>query len=155
ESIEAHSPRIQGLVDGIVRYLNCENVQLPMDLLDTSVCYPFQLNVLMAEREIPRGMVASYGWVARQIGTKGVRAAGNALARNPFPLVIPCHRAVRSNRTLGGFQGGLEMKRTLLEMEGVEFDAPFRVASEFMMTAESTHKAVDINRYVGSSIWLI
>ncbi|MFW9835364.1 MAG: hypothetical protein ACFFEK_15290, partial [Candidatus Thorarchaeota archaeon] len=48
ESIEAHSPRIQGLVDGIVRYLNGENVQLPMDLLDTSVCYPFQLNVLMA-----------------------------------------------------------------------------------------------------------
>jgi methylated-DNA-[protein]-cysteine S-methyltransferase len=155
ESIEGHSPRIQRLVDAIVRYLNGGNVQLPMDLLDTSVCYPFQRNVLMTERTIPRGMVASYGWVAGQVGTKGVRAVGNALARNPFPLVIPCHRAVRSDRTLGGFQGGLEMKRALLEMEGVEFDAKFRVASEYMMTAESTHKTVDTNQYVGSSIWLI
>ena len=44
---------------------------------------------------------------------------GSALARNPFPIVIPCHRAVRSNGELGGYQGGVEMKRALLEMEGV------------------------------------
>jgi methylated-DNA-[protein]-cysteine S-methyltransferase len=44
---------------------------------------------------------------------------GNALAKNPFPIIIPCHRAIHSDGTLGGFQGGLEMKRTLLENEGI------------------------------------
>jgi alkylated DNA nucleotide flippase Atl1 len=71
--------------------------------------------------------------VAQKIDTKGVRAVGTALARNPFPLVVPCHRAVRSDRTLGGFQGGLEMKRALLEMEGVEFDSKNRVQPDFIL----------------------
>ena len=108
-----------------------------MDLLDTSVCYPFQLKVIKTERTIPRGMTAAYGWVAQKIDTKGVRAVGGALARNPFPLVVPCHRAVRSDRTLGGFQGGLEMKRTLLEMEGVEFDSKGRVQPDFFLDKDS------------------
>ena len=46
---------------------------------------------------------------------------GNALARNPFPIIIPCHRAIKSDGTLGGYQGGLAMKRTLLENEGIQF----------------------------------
>ncbi|HQO79253.1 MAG TPA: MGMT family protein, partial [Thermodesulfobacteriota bacterium] len=49
------------------------------------------------------------------------RAVGTALAKNPFPIIIPCHRAVRANGALGGYQGGIGMKRALLEMEGVEF----------------------------------
>jgi len=57
-------------------------------------------------------------------------AVGTALAKNPFPIVIPCHRAVRSDGTLGGYQGGLEMKRALLEMEGVYFDTFDRVLTE-------------------------
>ena len=131
--IEAKSTKVLSLIDDITRYLAGEEVYLSMDLLDTSVCYPFQLNVLRTERTIPRGKTASYGWVARMIDTKGVRAVGNALARNPFPLVVPCHRAVRSDHTLGGFQGGLEMKRALLEMEGVEFDSKDRVKPGFLM----------------------
>jgi methylated-DNA-[protein]-cysteine S-methyltransferase len=52
------------------------------------------------------------------------------LANNPFPIIIPCHRAVRSNRTLGGYQGGLAMKRALLEMEGIRFDDTGRIATK-------------------------
>ncbi len=136
-STATDSPKVQGLINDIVRYLNGEQVTFSMDLLDTSVCYPFQLKVIKTERTIPRGMTAAYGWVARKIDTKGVRAVGGALARNPFPLVVPCHRAVRSDRSLGGFQGGLEMKRSLLEMEGVEFDSKGRVRSEFFLDKDS------------------
>jgi methylated-DNA-[protein]-cysteine S-methyltransferase len=53
---------------------------------------------------------------------RAARAVGTALARNPFPVIIPCHRAIRGDGTLGGFGGGLKMKRALLEMEGVRFD---------------------------------
>jgi methylated-DNA-[protein]-cysteine S-methyltransferase len=137
DSIEADSPKIQGFIKAIVCYLKGEEVNFSMDLLDTSVCYPFQLDVIKTERRIPRGKTAAYGWVARKIGTKGVRAVGNALARNPFPLVVPCHRAVRSDRTLGGFQGGIELKRTLLEMEGVEFDTKGRVHPDFFLDKDS------------------
>ena len=137
DSVEAESSKIQGLIKDIVRYLNGELVNFSMDLLDPSVCYPFQLKVIETERTVPRGKTAAYGWVAHKIGTKGVRAVGSALARNPFPLVVPCHRAVRSDRTLGGFQGGLEMKRTLLEMEGVEFDSKDRVQSDFFLDIDS------------------
>jgi len=57
-----------------------------------------------------------------------ILAVGNALANNPFPLIVPCHRAIRSDRHPGGYQGGLEMKRALLEKEGIHFDATGRVA---------------------------
>ena len=59
--------------------------------------------------------------------SNGARAVGNALANNPFPLIVPCHRAIRSDRHLGGYQGGLEMKRALLETEGIAFDKAGRV----------------------------
>jgi methylated-DNA-[protein]-cysteine S-methyltransferase len=75
--------------------------------------------------------VSTYQRIARYLGNaKGGRAVGSALANNPFPIIIPCHRAIRSDRTLGGYQGGLEMKRTLLEMEGIDFDDTGRIATE-------------------------
>jgi methylated-DNA-[protein]-cysteine S-methyltransferase len=58
------------------------------------------------------------------------RAVGTALARNPFPIIIPCHRTVRSNGDLGGFGGGLKMKRELLELEGVQFSTTGRVLTD-------------------------
>jgi methylated-DNA-[protein]-cysteine S-methyltransferase len=133
ESTETQSSKVECLETDIIRYLSGDDVTLSMDYLDTSICYPFQLKVLKTERMIPRGMVASYGWVARRINTKDGRAVGNALARNPFPLVVPCHRAIRSDRRLSGFQGGLEMKRTLLEMEGIEFDSKGCVEPQFIL----------------------
>ena len=68
----------------------------------------FQESVLRAEAtEIPRGRVSTYKLIAEHVGThNGARAVGTALARNPFPLIVPCHRAIRSDRRLGGYQGG-------------------------------------------------
>lgn len=100
---------------------------IPLSLVDTSVCKPFQLSVLREEHAVSRGKASSYGRIANHLGSRAVRAVGSALARNPFPIVVPCHRAVRSDRTLGGYQGGLEMKRRILSMEGVEFDSRGRV----------------------------
>jgi methylated-DNA-[protein]-cysteine S-methyltransferase len=132
-AIEGAHQKISRLEDEITNYFTGMKKKLSMSLLDTSICYPFQMKVLKAERTIPYGKTASYSWVARQIGSRAYRAVGTALARNPFPIIIPCHRAVRSDRTLGGFQGGLDMKRTLLELEGVTFDSKSRVDSACFM----------------------
>jgi methylated-DNA-[protein]-cysteine S-methyltransferase len=103
----------------------------PLDMLDWSVVYPFQRRVLRLEHRIPHGMVSTYGRLAQKLGhARAARAVGTALARNPFPVIIPCHRVVRSDRTLGGYAGGLLMKRRLLELEGMHFDRYGRVLAE-------------------------
>ena len=80
----------------------------------------FQRQVLGEVASIPRGEVRSYGWIARRIGRpRAVRAVGSAVARNPVPLVVPCHRVVRSGGALGQFGFGTEAKRALLRQEGV------------------------------------
>lgn len=80
--------------------------------------------VLLKAVEIPRGEIRSYGWVAREIGRPlAVRAVGTALANNPIPLFIPCHRVVRSDGRIGQYgMGGPETKRRLLLWEGVPAD---------------------------------
>ena len=124
-----------GFLQGMfIDYFDGNKVKFPLYVIDTSVCYPFQIEVLKAEWSIPYGKTASYSCVARKIGSTAYRAVGNALARNPFPIIIPCHRAIRSDRTLGGFQGGLKMKRRILEMEGVEFDSRGRVEKDFIQS---------------------
>lgn len=89
---------------------------------DLSVFSDFERAVMLAVSEIPRGRVATYGEVARAISKeKAVRAVGNALAKNPYPIIIPCHRVVKSDLSLGGYSGGAEKKKKLLEKEGVKF----------------------------------
>jgi O-6-methylguanine DNA methyltransferase len=91
---------------------------LPLDLNRLT---SFQLSVLQTARRIPSGTVWTYGQVARAIGKpKASRAVGQALGRNPIPIVIPCHRVVASDGGLGGYSGGggLESKRLLLSLEG-------------------------------------
>jgi len=80
----------------------------------------FERAVLMKALEIPTGEVRPYSWIAKEIGHPGaVRAAGTALAKNPVPLLIPCHRVVRSDGRIGKYSlGGARNKRTLLEIEG-------------------------------------
>lgn len=79
----------------------------------------FQRQVLMTTAEIPFGQTLSYAQVARRIGRpKSSRAVGQALARNPIPVVIPCHRVISSSGGLGGYAGGLAWKRKLLVHEG-------------------------------------
>jgi methylated-DNA-[protein]-cysteine S-methyltransferase len=112
----------------IRRFLAGEEIGFDLDLLALDRCSPFQRRVLLAEYGIPRGWVSTYGRIAAHLGVPGgARAVGGALARNPFPLVIPCHRAVRSDGHLGGFQGGLEMKAALLRLEGVALSASGKV----------------------------
>jgi methylated-DNA-[protein]-cysteine S-methyltransferase len=80
---------------------------------------PFGRKVLRVTSEIPYGGVLSYGEVAADAGSpRGSRAAGNALGSNPIPIVVPCHRVLHSGGGLGGYGGGLERKRWLLELEG-------------------------------------
>lgn len=78
----------------------------------------FTRAVLKITGKIPYGEVRSYYWVAERLGKpKAMRAVGNALARNPVPIIIPCHRVVRSDGSLGGFALGLNWKRRLLGLE--------------------------------------
>jgi O-6-methylguanine DNA methyltransferase len=83
----------------------------------------FERAVLMKTLEIPRGEVRTYAWVAREIGRpRAVRAVGTALRRNPVPILIPCHRVIRSDG-LGNYAGGSpERKRAILSFEGVDPD---------------------------------
>ena len=112
----------------IERMFRGEAVEFDLRAIDLDTCAPFQKRVLLAESAIPRGWVSTYGRIARQIGKpKGARAVGNALAKNPFPLIIPCHRAVRADGRIGGFRGGIKMKKLLLSLEGVEMDENSRV----------------------------
>ncbi len=101
-------------------YFEAERVDFP-DALDLTGATPFQIKVWQATRLIPYGDNRSYRWVAERIGRPGAaRAVGGALARNPLPIIIPCHRVVGSDGRLGGFRGGLEMKIRLLSLESRE-----------------------------------
>jgi methylated-DNA-[protein]-cysteine S-methyltransferase len=104
-------------------FLEGDEIEFSLGAADMSACTDFQQRVLCAEHGIPRGKVSSYKHIACYLGKSGgARAVGNALATNPFPIIVPCHRAIRSDKPLGGYQGGVEMKRALLQMEGHCFD---------------------------------
>jgi len=121
-------PAITELGDRLETFLAGHEVRFRLDLLLLKQCSEFQRRVLWAEYGIRRGWVSTYGRIARHLGIpRGAQAVGKALAHNPFPIIIPCHRAIASNGSLGGYQGGSEMKRALLEMEGVTFGKDGRV----------------------------
>lgn len=118
--------QIQSLLAG-------SSVDFRLENLDFGIVKGFARRVLLADGKIPRGRVMTYGGLAASVGVAGgARAVGNVMAGNPFPLVIPCHRVVRSGGSLGGFGGGAEMKKALLRMEGVAFDAQGRVLPEHL-----------------------
>lgn len=88
--------------------------------LDWRLSSGFRQRVLRAIDRIPYGQTRSYTEMARRAGNeRAVRAAGTACGSNPIPLVVPCHRVLRTGGALGGYGGGLPMKRALLELEGV------------------------------------
>jgi len=92
--------------------------------LDLRGSTEFERAVWMKALEIPRGEVRPYGWIAAEIGRpKAVRAVGTALGHNPVPLIVPCHRVVRSDGMIGQYSlGGPENKRTILAEEGADPD---------------------------------
>lgn len=86
--------------------------------VDLSPLTPFQRRVLATTKRLPFGAVATYRAIAERAGTpRATRAAGGALSANPIPIVVPCHRVLASDGTLGGYAGGLAAKRYLLELE--------------------------------------
>lgn len=93
--------------------------KFPLHLLDGS---PFEKEVWNCLLKIPYGETRSYAWVAQNIkNPKAVRAVGSANGKNRLALVIPCHRVIRSNGGLGGYSAGLDLKKKLLKIEGIEF----------------------------------
>lgn len=104
----------------IEKHLAGEPQRFPLDLLDIESQSPFFRKVYTCAHGIPPGTCRTYGDIAREAGSpKAMRAVGQAMAKNPFPLVIPCHRVVGNNRALVGFSahGGLDTKTKLLALE--------------------------------------
>lgn len=135
------SPEIDKLLDQMEAFLSGEDIRFSLNTVRMDLCTTFQQRVLLAEFTIPRGRVVTYKGIAEYLkNPKGARAVGTALANNPFPIVIPCHRAIRSDGSLGGFQYGLEMKRRLLEMEGVSFQDSGNVATRDFFVEFGTEK---------------
>ena len=116
KEVDAVAAAIRGILEG-------DDIEIPLGVADLGLCSAFQQSVLRAEYRIPRGSVSTYQLNAVDLGKpNGARAVGNALANNPYPLIVPCHRAIRSDRHVGGYQGGPAMKRALLAQEGIAFD---------------------------------
>ena len=83
---------------------------------------PFERRILCALKKIQKGSVISYSALAERAGVpKAARAVGNALNRNPIPILIPCHRVIHKNQSLGGYRMGTHWKQKLLKLEGFEF----------------------------------
>lgn len=103
-------PLLTGYFNGKQKEFDCT--------IDFVKATPFQKQVWEVTRSIPFGETRSYSWVAEQIGKPtSVRAVGQALGKNPLPIIVPCHRVIASDGTLCGFGGGLDMKRDLLRLE--------------------------------------
>lgn len=113
-----HAPRrLAGPRSQLEEYFDGRRTRFDLPL-DLQLVRGFQAHVLRATRRIPYGRVASYRTVAARAGNeRAVRAAGSALGANPIPIVIPCHRVLRSDGTLGGYGGGLDRKELLLDLE--------------------------------------
>lgn len=125
------SSEIEILGKNIQKFLSGDDQKFKLEHFDLEQCFESQRKVLLAEYQIPRGWVSTYNRIANKIGImNGARVVGNALAKNPFPIVIPCHRVVKSNGELGEYQGGKEMKRALLKLEGLKFSDNGKIISD-------------------------
>ncbi len=118
-SSEADSLGISHLKEAasrLAKFFRGRDVKFP-DKLDYSGATELQRKVWEETRRIPYGKTSTYGQIARKIGCRSPRAVGQALGRNPFPVIIPCHRVIGSDGRLVGFGGGLKLKKQMLEME--------------------------------------
>jgi len=110
-------PRFADLVERYRAYFHGQPVEFT-DALDLASAAPFQRAVWQATCAIPYGQTQSYSWVAARAGNpRAARAAGRALSVNPLPIIIPCHRVLAKDGGLGGYSGGLPVKRMLLALE--------------------------------------
>lgn len=118
EELIRDEKKLAGIVGKLKAHLAGKKV-VYKEKFDVSGATPFELKVWDTVNGIPYGEVRSYEWVARQIGDpKKVRTVGQALKNNRLPIIIPCHRVINKSGGLGGFAGGVELKRELLKLEG-------------------------------------
>jgi methylated-DNA-[protein]-cysteine S-methyltransferase len=117
-------PWVRAAVDGIASLLDGDGAELSSVPLDFDGVDPFDRSVSDAARRIAPGETRTYGELARVVSEPDARRVGGALARNRFPIVVPCHRVVAADGGLGGFSapGGVATKRRLLAIEGVYAD---------------------------------
>ncbi|WP_018180232.1 methylated-DNA--[protein]-cysteine S-methyltransferase [Jongsikchunia kroppenstedtii] len=109
--------RLDNAAEQLDEFFNGSRIEFDL-ALDLQLAHGFRREVLGELRKVPFGGRRSYGQLADAAGNpKAVRAVGTACARNPIPLIIPCHRVVRAGGTIGQYAGGPERKRLLLEME--------------------------------------
>jgi AraC family transcriptional regulator of adaptative response/methylated-DNA-[protein]-cysteine methyltransferase len=109
-----NTERVRPFVEGVKRHLEGQEIRLPLDVKGTD----FQLRVWSALQRIPLGETRSYSEVAELIGEpRAVRAVANACASNPVPLLVPCHRVIRKDGSLGGYALGVPRKKALLARE--------------------------------------
>ncbi len=122
----------RGIARQLTEVYSGMKISFDYSLLNLAKLTEFSARVLKQACKIPRGKVATYSGLAAKIGSPGAaRPVGTALANNPFPLVIPCHRVVRTDGSLGGFGGGVKMKKELLSREGVASDNKDRISTEY------------------------
>ena len=126
--------RISGGIDAAITGLfEGRKQRFDVSLFNWSDLTDFQIRVLKRTFKIPRGKVATYASLAAGAGfPKAARAAGSVMAKNPFPIVIPCHRVVRADRTVGRFGGGPFLKKQLLEKEGIVFDSRGKIPLRYL-----------------------
>jgi len=112
------SDEYKSFAESICKIYHGEAVYFENEVLNLDVG-EFQEKVLLELMKIPYGEVKSYKQVADAIDSKAYRAVGTAIGKNPLALIIPCHRVIRSDYKVGGFYGGTEMKKEILENEGI------------------------------------
>ncbi len=124
-SEQAPPPEILRAIDRIVALLRGEAADLTSVALDMAAVPTFNAQVYAVARTIPPGQTMTYGEIGKCLGIAGdARVIGEAMGRNPFPLIVPCHRVVAANRRSGGFSanGGVITKLRLLAIEGAEVE---------------------------------
>ena len=118
---KGYHPNIDILVDRLKQYFKGNPIDAPWEWLKWQNLTALQIQTLTQTARIPFGAVCTYGKLAKKIGKpKAVRFVGSCMARNPFPILIPCHRVIRSDGTIGCFGGGSELKKKLLTLESNE-----------------------------------
>jgi methylated-DNA-[protein]-cysteine S-methyltransferase len=101
---------------------NLKNLDLEVKSEGSPVKTSFERDVLMEVAKIPYGEIRTYKQIASAIETKGYQAVGTAVGKNPFPIIIPCHRVVKSDLRVGEYRGGSEMKNEILKNEGIQIE---------------------------------
>ncbi len=117
--IEQSSTLLECLKKDLLSYVQREKISFINYPLKMDNYSYFLIRIWTLTQGIPYGELRSYKWLSERADIKGYRAVGTALARNPFPILVPCHRVIKKNGDLGGYSAGLEIKKKLLKIEGI------------------------------------